>query len=124
MARILIAEDEEDTSRPIAEFLQSRGHSVRVAHTGTEALALGETFEPEVLLCSLLLEGEKSALEVARAMAAALPALKVLFISGLPAGEVTSHFSGIPVRDVLVKPVSLERVVHAIEEAAPDEEPS
>ncbi len=123
MARVLIAEDEEDTSRAIAEFLQSRGHTVHVASTGTAALALADSFKPDVLLCSLLLEGEKSALEVARGVTATSPGLNVLFISGLPADELKFDFSGIPVRDVLVKPVSLERVARAAEGAVRDEDP-
>lgn len=120
MPRVLIAEDEADTARALAEFLEGRGHEVRVAHHSDDALALGRTFAPEVLLCSLLLEGGKGGVEVARRLCAVHPELHVLFISGLPAEALDQDLAGIPVREILVKPVGLEQITRAVETATRD----
>jgi CheY-like chemotaxis protein len=45
--RILLADDNVDFATSLAIVLQRRGHDVRVAHDGAEALRMVETFRPE-----------------------------------------------------------------------------
>jgi signal transduction histidine kinase/CheY-like chemotaxis protein len=45
--RILLADDNVDFATSLAVVLQRRGHEVRVAHDGAEALRAVETFRPE-----------------------------------------------------------------------------
>jgi CheY-like chemotaxis protein/two-component sensor histidine kinase len=51
--RILVADDNYDAAESLATLLELRGHEVRKAHDGEEVLAIGETFEPEIVLLDL-----------------------------------------------------------------------
>jgi CheY-like chemotaxis protein/anti-sigma regulatory factor (Ser/Thr protein kinase) len=65
--RVLIADDNLDAAEALSSLLETLGHDVRVAHDGAEALALGDAFEPEVVLLDLgmpIMDG----LEAARRM--------------------------------------------------------
>ena len=46
--RILLADDNVDFASSLGELLSARGHEVRIAHDGAEAIALAEEFMPEV----------------------------------------------------------------------------
>ena len=45
---MLLADDNVDFVASLGELLAARGHNVRVAHDGEEALRAAEEFEPEV----------------------------------------------------------------------------
>jgi signal transduction histidine kinase len=45
--RILLADDNVDFANSLAELLSARGHDVRVAHNGAEALAAAASFNPD-----------------------------------------------------------------------------
>jgi PAS domain S-box-containing protein len=46
--RILVAEDNEDAAEMMRVMLEVKGHDVRIASDGVEAVALAETFEPQI----------------------------------------------------------------------------
>ncbi|HEX3062338.1 MAG TPA: ATP-binding protein [Usitatibacter sp.] len=46
--RILVADDNVDAATSFAALLAARGHEVRVAHDGAQALAIARSFEPDV----------------------------------------------------------------------------
>ncbi len=65
--RILIADDNHDAAETLALQLSYAGHEVRVAHDGVEAISVGETFRPEVVLLDLgmpRLDGYATAIEM------------------------------------------------------------
>ena len=51
--RILVADDNHDAAEALSLQLQLAGHDVRTAHDGVEALALAESFEPNIMLLDL-----------------------------------------------------------------------
>ncbi len=51
--RILIADDNEDAASSLALFLQMAGHETRVAKNGAQALAIAETFLPDVAVLDI-----------------------------------------------------------------------
>ena len=51
--RVLVADDNVDAAQTLALLLSADGHDVRTAHDGIEALALAETWQPEVALLDL-----------------------------------------------------------------------
>ncbi|PWH06666.1 DNA-binding response regulator [Brachybacterium endophyticum] len=57
MTRILIVEDEESFSDPLAYSLRKEGYEVAVAATGTEALRIFSTHGAELVLLDLMLPG-------------------------------------------------------------------
>jgi CheY-like chemotaxis protein len=51
--RILVADDNHDAAEALSLQLQLAGHEVRTAHDGVEALAIADTFEPDIVLLDL-----------------------------------------------------------------------
>jgi CheY-like chemotaxis protein len=62
---VLIADDNRTATESLQLLLQLAGHEVRTAATGAEALAVAETFRPEVALLDLAMPG-MNGLQVAR----------------------------------------------------------
>jgi len=56
-ARVLIVDDNVDTARAMAKLLISRGHEVRTAHDGGEAIAAAHAHRPDVMLLDIGLPG-------------------------------------------------------------------
>ena len=50
MRRVLVVDDEENLRLVVRTFLKREGYEVEVAASGEEALALVETFGPDVIL--------------------------------------------------------------------------
>ena len=48
MARILVAEDNDDAAEMMQVMLQFKGHDVRVAADGVEAVDVASTFKPHI----------------------------------------------------------------------------
>src|SRR5205085_9870115 len=55
--KVLVIEDNLDSAEMLAFMLTLRGHQVRVAHSGAEALEAARAFEPEAVLCDIGLPG-------------------------------------------------------------------
>jgi signal transduction histidine kinase len=51
--RILVADDNRDAADSLAHWLRLDGHEVRVAYDGKDAVALAETFRPELALLDI-----------------------------------------------------------------------
>lgn len=65
--RLLVVDDDKSMRRSMARLLHSWGHQVVVASTAARALALAETFQPDVAILDLAI-GEGSGLELARTL--------------------------------------------------------
>jgi len=51
--RVLIADDNYDAAEVLAALLELRGHEVRIAHDGVEALEAGDALNPDLVLLDL-----------------------------------------------------------------------
>jgi CheY-like chemotaxis protein len=51
--RVLLVDDNPDSSEPLSLLLQAKGHQTRVAIDGTEAIALADDFRPDCVLLDL-----------------------------------------------------------------------
>jgi DNA-binding response OmpR family regulator len=117
MSRVLIVEDEDNISVPIAMFLGERGYDVQTARGGEEAIRMGQKFDPDILLCDWLLPGNTGGLDVAQKLYSANPAMVIVFVTGLPLEVIAARVKGLPVRHVLTKPTSLVNIARAIDDA-------
>ncbi|MFA9200356.1 MAG: response regulator [Cypionkella sp.] len=111
MARVLLAEDEMLVRVVAEEDLAELGHEVTAASSGDEALAIierGERFD--LLVTDIRMSGAIDGWALARRARAALPAIRVIYVSGF-AGETHdpvehSHF--------LKKPYRIEQLRDAV----------
>jgi CheY-like chemotaxis protein len=66
--RVLVIEDNRDSSLAMEMMLELSGHVVKVACTGNEGMTLAHEFHPDVVLCDIGLEGGMDGYAVARAL--------------------------------------------------------
>jgi CheY-like chemotaxis protein len=66
-ARLLLIEDHAELAEVTAEFLSTAGLEVRVAESGKDALQMAITFQPDIILCDMMLPDMLGS-EVARAI--------------------------------------------------------
>jgi hypothetical protein len=86
---ILLVEDEPSVRRLVHRVLSQRGYRVLAARSGTEALSLAANHKDAIslLLTDVILPGMDGC-ELARALLAAQPTLKVIYMSGYTAEAV------------------------------------
>ena len=79
---ILVVEDDHEVRQVIGDMLLSRGFRVRSAASASEALAIVEQQEFDLVVADIVLPGPLDGLQMAQLLRTRQPALKCLFISG------------------------------------------
>jgi two-component system, cell cycle sensor histidine kinase and response regulator CckA len=88
---ILLVEDEESLRVLIAGLLESNGYKVLQASDGKEAIRLASKSGPMDLLMTDVVMPGMSGSDLADSLRAALPELKLLFISGYTGDLISQH---------------------------------
>ena len=89
---ILLVEDEEPLRRLCIEFLEQLGYHMLSAPNGKEALALVKAYTGKIdLLITDVLMPELPGPDLAKAVLALRPGLKVIFISGYSQGSLAHN---------------------------------
>ena len=117
-ARILVAEDQADLLAAVMRTLQNDGHHVTAAGSGDLA---NDIFRDnpgfDLLLTDIVMPGRLQGTDLARALRADFPALKVVFMTGY-AFEGAVHGNGLHPDDIrLMKPVLRADLLAAIRKA-------
>ena len=109
---ILLVEDEESITAPLAEALEREGFAARVARTAAEAVELGGRLRPDLVLLDLMLP-DGSGLDVCRELRTA-STVPIIILSAR--GEETDRIVGLELGadDYIVKPFSAREVVARI----------
>jgi two-component system response regulator RegX3 len=109
---ILLVEDEESITTPLAEALEREGFATRVARTVAEATELGRRVRPDLVLLDLMLP-DGSGLDVCRELRAA-SSVPIIILSAR--GEEADRVVGLELGadDYVVKPFSAREVVARI----------
>jgi CheY-like chemotaxis protein len=66
MLRILVVDDDPDTTESMARMLSLWGHEAFTAHDGATAVKAADQFRPDVVLLDLALQSRPDGYEVAR----------------------------------------------------------
>ena len=114
MARILLAEDDEDLRRFLVSALEKAGHAVTSFGEGASAYEeiKQETFD---LLLTDIVMPEMDGIELARRAAELDPALKIMFITGFAAVVLNSDTAAPKDARVLSKPFHLKDLVREVD---------
>ncbi len=110
MAKVLIVEDDRGISRFLEIEMTKRGHEVKKAETGLQALEIFEQFRPDVVLLDVMLP-EMDGIEVAKEMRGKNPGVGIIMITAL--GETKDKVTGLNAGadDYVVKPFDTEELV-------------
>ncbi len=118
-AVILIVEDEADLADTCARYLGRLGYVMRIAHTGTDALAAITTAPPRLVIADLRLPGAVDGFAVARHARAHRPPIPVVVCSAYASDPSRREAKEIGAAEYLAKPFSLTElrgaVAHALE---------
>ena len=111
MARILLAEDDDDMRRFLVKALEKAGYDVADFDNGASAYErLRE--EPFSLLLTDIVMPEMDGIELARKASELDPDLKIMFITGFAAVALNSDSAAPKNAKVLSKPVHLRDLVN------------
>ena len=89
MARILLAEDDEDMRRFLVKALEKAGHDVESFSEGLSAFEELKSQSFDLLLTDIVMP-EMDGIELARRAAELDPGLKIMFITGFRSGGAAS----------------------------------
>lgn len=114
MARILLAEDDDNLRVFLARALRRAGHQVHDTADGDAALAFVTEHPVDLLLADVVMPGTDG-IELARRAAERWPQLRVIFITGF-AAVALRHARTLPREPtVLAKPFHLRELVTEID---------
>ena len=114
MARVLLAEDDDNLRPYLSRFLEMKGHEVVAFADGADALPALGVVKFDILVtdvCMPVMDG----FELARRAAAADPDLKVIFITGFSAMAMQMSGGRVPDIEMLSKPFHLSRLTEAVD---------
>ena len=115
--QILIVEDNPDAAESLGKLLELHGHTVSVAHTGPDGLALASAVKPDVAIVDIGLP-DMDGHELARQLRCQLNGADCLLIAATAYGReediARSAAAGFDAH--FVKPVPLIRFLQAIDE--------
>jgi two-component system, cell cycle response regulator CpdR len=114
MARILLAEDDDNMRVFLARALERAGHQVSAVGDGNDALALATGGDFELLLADVVMPG-LDGIELARRASVILPELRVMFITGFAAVALNQPGFARRQPKVLAKPFHLRQLVLEID---------
>jgi PAS domain S-box-containing protein len=114
--RILVVDDNQDAARLLAELLEARGHDVRTAFDGPDALRVADRFRPELAFLDLglpVMDGYELAERLRASTAHA--SLHLVALSGYSQESDRSRTRAAGFHHHLAKPVSMDAVFEVIE---------
>jgi two-component system OmpR family response regulator len=115
--RILVVEDEDSIASFVVKGLTAEGHTVERAANVADAIAIGTTYEFDLVLLDLVLPDGRGT-EVLQAIRAVRPELPVIIVSAL--GEVDDKVDLLDAGadDYLVKPFAFAELAARVRAAA------
>lgn len=111
-------EDEESLRAVVQEMLESLGYAVLAAGSSNEALALARSHPGRIdlLLTDVIMPPSLDGPELALELAGMRPEIKVIFMSGYPAGSIAPQGELKPGTVLLPKPFSLRLLAAKLRE--------
>ena len=110
---IQLVEDDETIRQLASRVLRERGHTVRVASSGREAIVILKSTTPDILITDLVMP-EMEGLELIRIVLKAKPGLKIVAISGAFDGLFLKAAELFGVEATLSKPFSPDQLLEVV----------
>lgn len=79
--KVLVADDERVIADTLATILNRSGFEARAVYSGEKALELAPNFEPDMLICDVIM-ADLNGIDSAIRIRALLPQIKILLFSG------------------------------------------
>src|SRR5687768_8696437 len=120
--RVLLVDDNQDSSEPLSLLLQAKGHDTRVTTDGAEAISVADEFRPHCVLLDLGLP-QMDGYEVARRLRKRPYGsdMVLVAVTGWAGQEIRTKAAEAGFDYHLVKPVNweeLEKIVQSVRQPA------
>ena len=79
--KVLVVDDERVIADTLAMILSQSGFDAQARYSGEDALELASTFEPDMLICDVIM-ADLNGIDAAIRIRALLPKIKILLFSG------------------------------------------
>ncbi|MFQ5911790.1 MAG: response regulator transcription factor [Nitrospinota bacterium] len=113
MARILVVDDETKARKHLTAFLTAKGHEVKTARSGGEALDKLKTFRPQLVLLDVRMPGING-MEALEQMKQLNPDVRVIMVTAVDSIENVQHAIQTGADDYITKPVDLHYLQNSI----------
>jgi len=114
--KVMLVDDEEEFVRTLAERLEIRGFSVKVALNGERALDMVGSDIPDVMVLDLRMPGIDG-LEVLRRVKKMAPEVQVVILTGHGSEQDEEIAQRLGAYEQLQKPVDLDRLISTLKNA-------
>lgn len=123
MSMVLVVDDEPEICRLFSRFLSLRGHRVRTARNGEEALALVEQDPPQMVVLDCDMPG-MNGVEVLSKLRTRKFTGKTLMVTGSRDENVLRQARALGAVDVMSKPVDLKKLDLAVQAGLTRKDPT
>lgn len=117
MIKVLVVEDEARALRVIHRALTRHGYEVHTATNADDAIRIGRTFAPDVVLSDWLLGGTYDGIYVAETLRAIDSDLALVLFSGLAINALQAAASHLSPCIFLQKPFGLQQLETSLQRA-------
>jgi len=116
MGKVLVVDDSLSVRKVVEKALESRGLQVLAAASGSEAIAMIDRDQPDVVICDVILP-DKDGYQICQYVRThpALGSTPVLLISGVDNGTVQARAAEVLSNEVMFKPFGVEDLVRRID---------
>jgi len=118
MTKILIVDDERACRESLRLLLSLENFDVETAADGREALQIGSSFTPDVLIVDWLLGERRDGLKLAEAIRQLNPNVEAIVVSGYLSDDLEAEIERLPSTQYLAKPFRPEELMAAVGRAA------
>lgn len=117
LRKILILEDELIVGLDLQEILLNEGYKTNLVHSYDEGMLELTTFNPQLILCDINLNGKSNGIDFAKDASKLYPFSEIIFITSYTSVKYTEEADQASPLDYIVKPWNEEQIKVAIRRA-------
>lgn len=114
MPKLLVVDDDPICNKLLPTLLTSEGYTVKSAASAEEAIEIAAHYKPDLLIADWMLKNKQDGIDVARALVASGPGLRIIFVTGLPAEHLAGQVTDLPVAKIMEKPVNIDDLLREV----------
>ena len=114
---ILLTDDDEAVRKSVVQYLAARGHALKTASDGAQALKLMKESPPDLVISDIQMPG-MDGIDFLKAIRERFPDLPVILMTGSGTLETAIAALRQQATDYLIKPIELEDLQKCIERIA------
>ena len=112
--RLLVVDNEIDICNFVKSFFEIRGFEVLTALNGDEAMAVLSEKKPDIVILDIMMRTDEEGLDYLPRMKKALPAAKVLMVTGVDDEKSVEKAKAMGADDYITKPLILEYLENTV----------